>query len=89
MVDRTSNTVFYPSTEPLKILFKTNAQDNDFFKIPYGVSVEAFGSSTDTDDEIATFVCSGSKVTVGIVDDGGSGISSNRDLVGEVILRSQ
>lgn len=87
--DRTSDTVFYPSTDPLKISFKTSASDADTFNIPYGTAVEAFGSSTDTDDEIATFVCSGSKVTVGLVNDGGGQVNSDRDLVGEIILRSQ
>jgi hypothetical protein len=89
MADRTSNTTFYPGTDPALIHFKTNASDADTFTLPYGVAVEAVCASTDDDDEIATGVCSGSTVTIGLVDDAGSAVATDRDLAGYVILRNQ
>ena len=89
MADVSSATTFYEKGIPGMILFKTAASDGDYFKLPYGVAVEAICSSTDDDDEIATAVCSGSTVTIGLIDDEGNAQSSDHDIVGCVILKNQ
>ncbi len=89
MVDRTSNTIFYTKAIPGIIFFKTNASDGDTFKVPHGVAEGANCSTTDNDDVIASAVCSGSQVTIGLIDDAGSAETNDSDIVGFVILKTQ
>ena len=89
MTDRTSNTVFYPKCTPGLIFFKTNASDGDSFIIPYGQAEEAVCTSTDDNDEIATGVCSGSTVTIGLINDDGNAAGTDHDISGIVFLKSQ
>ena len=64
MADRTSNTTFYPSTNPVEIPFKANASDNDTMTIPYGVPEAVLGiNAEDDDDAIASASVSGGTVT--------------------------
>lgn len=89
MVDRTSNTIFYTKGMPGIIWFKTNASNGDTFLIPHGVAEEAFGSSSGDNDAIATFTALGSKVTISLIDDAGSAVSADADIIGNVILKTQ
>ena len=89
MGDVTSATVFYPGTDPTIMHFKTAASDGDYFLIPFGQAVEAVCASTDDDDEIATGVCSGSTVTIGLIDDAGAASGTDHDIAGYVVLRQQ
>ncbi len=90
MVDRTSNTIFYPSTEPNRIPFKTNASNGDTFLIPYGIpeAVEGLNAEDDS-DAIASASVSGGAVQIGLVDDAGANITADTDIVGAVIIKSQ
>ncbi len=90
MVDRTSNTIFYPSTDPIRIPFKTNASNADTFLVPHGVleAVEGMNAEDDNDAIVSASV-SGSEVTIGLVDDAGSNITADTDIVGTALIRSQ
>lgn len=89
MVDRTSNTVFYTKGLPGIIFFKSNASDGDSFKIPHGVGEEVHCGTTDDDDAIASGSVSGSTITLGLIDDAGSAVGADADIVGYVILKTQ
>jgi len=90
IADRTSNTTFYPSTNPDRIAFKANASDNDTITIPYGVPEAVLGiNAEDNDDVIASAGVSGGTITFGLIDDAGSSETADSDLIGEVILRKQ
>jgi len=89
MVDRTSNTTFYPSTDPNVIRGVTNASDNDSFTIPYGKLVDCFVSNQDDDDIIVSADVSGITVTLGCINDGGTAHNTDFDIVFEAILTDQ
>lgn len=90
IVDRTSNTTFYPSTNPDRIAFKANASNDDTIIIPYGVPEAVLGiNAEDNDDVIASASVSGGTITFGLIDDAGSAEGNDSDLVGEVILKKQ
>ena len=90
MADRTSNTTFYPTNDPLKLEFKCNASNADTFTIPFGVPTAVLGiNSEDDDDAIASASVSGGTITLGLVDDAGAAVTADTDLVGTVILKSQ
>ena len=90
MVDRTSNTTFLPSIHPDRIPFRSNASDGDTFTIPFGQGLAVLGmNSEDDNDAIATATVSGSVVTLGLIDDAGSAVGTDTDIVGEVVLTSQ
>lgn len=90
IADRTSNTVFFPGSNPLEIGFRSNASDNDTFTVPYGVPDRVVGcNAEDNDDDIASASVSGGTVTLGLVDDAGSSDTADTDIVGFIILRNQ
>ncbi len=89
MVDRTSNTAFYPSMDPSIIKGVVNASNNDTFLIPYGVLTDCMVSSQDDDNAIVSADTSGSKVTLGCVNDSGSAIGTKFDIVFEAIIKAQ
>jgi len=90
MADRTSNTVFFVSTFPDRIGFRSNASDGDTFSLPYGGAFAVLGmNSEDDNNAIATATVSGSVVTLGLIDDAGAAVGTDTDIVGEVVLTSQ
>ena len=90
MADRTANTTFQPSTDPLRISFRSNASNLDTITIPYGVPDKVVGiNSEDDDDVIPSAVVSGGTITFSLVDDAGTSITVDTDLVGTVLLRRQ
>lgn len=90
MADRTSNTTFYPSADPLTIPFKANASDNDTITIPYGVPSMVNGmNAEDDDDAIPSASVSGGTITFGLIDDAGASVTGDTDIVGEIVLKSQ
>ncbi|MAG76361.1 MAG: hypothetical protein CL811_06325 [Colwelliaceae bacterium] len=90
MVDRTSNTTFYPSTDPGAIRFKTNASDGDTFVIPYGVPETVLGmNAEDNDDVIASAAISGGAIVLGLIDDAGAADTADTDINGTVLLKNQ
>lgn len=90
MVDRTSNTTFYPSNDPAAIPFKANASNDDTIIIPHGIPTAVKGINVeDDDDAIASASVSGGTITFGLVDDEGAAITGDTDLVGEIILKQQ
>lgn len=90
MADRTSNTIFYPSINPERLAFKANASDGDTITIPFGVPEAVLGiNSEDDNDAIATASVSGGTITFGLIDDAGSAVGTDTDLVGEVKLKTQ
>ena len=90
MVDVTSATVFYPSTNPDRIAFKATASDNDTILIPYGIPIAVIGVNAEDDDNaIASASISGGSILFGLISDSGGAISADTDLVGEIILKAQ
>jgi len=89
MADRTTSTVFYPSTDPTILRGKTNASDNDTFTIPYGQLKDCMVSSQDDNDAIVSADTSGSVVTLGCIDDAGATVSVDFDILFECIIRVQ
>jgi hypothetical protein len=90
MADRTSNTTFYPSVDPLRIDFKANASNGDTITIPYGVPEAVLGiNAEDDNDAIASASVSGGTITFNLVDDAGANVTSDTDLVGTVLLKAQ
>lgn len=90
MADRTSNTTFFVSTNPDRIAFRSNASDGDTFDIPYGAGTAVLGMNAEDDnDAIPSATVSGKTVTLGLIDDAGSAVSTDTDIVGEVLLQSQ
>lgn len=90
MADRTSNTVFFPSTNPTKIDFRSNASDGDTITIPFGVPDAVLGmNSEDDNDAIATASISGGTITFGLIDDAGSAVAVDTDIVGTVRIKTQ
>ena len=90
MVDRTSNTTFQPSTDPLRISFRSNASNADTITIPYGVPDKVVGiNAEDDDDAIAAATVSGGTVTFTLRDDADAAITVDTDLIGDIILRNQ
>lgn len=87
MTARTAN--LYPVCLPGLAIGKVTAADGDTFTLPFGNPVECMISTTDDDDGIASGVCSGRTVTVGLIDDAGVAISSTTDLIFTAILVSQ
>lgn len=90
IADRTSNTTFVTSTDPSRITFRSNASDGDTITIPYGVPERIVGiNAEDDNDAIASASVSGGTITFGLIDDAGSAVGTDTDLVGDVILRNQ
>jgi len=90
MADRTTNTTFFPSTEPVKISFRSNASNADTITIPYGVPEAVLGiNSEDDDDVIPSASVSGGTITFSLVDDTGTAITVDTDLVGTILLKTQ
>ena len=90
MVDRTANTTFFVSTFPDRIAFRSSASDGDTFTMPYGGGAYVLGmNSEDDNNAIATATVSGSVVTFGLIDDAGSAVGTDTDIVGEVVLTTQ
>lgn len=89
MADRTSNTVFYTKGLPGIIWFKANLENGDYFILPHGVAEEAMAAASDDNDVIATCVCAGSKVTIALINDEGSGVATDQDIIGHAILKTQ
>ena len=90
MVDRTSNTVFFPSTVPNKIGFRCNGSNADTFTIPFGTGDRVQGMNAEDDpNATASATVSGSVVTLGLRDDTDSAITADTDIVGEVELVEQ
>ena len=90
MVDRTSNTAFFPSTVPNKIGFRSNASNADTFTVPFGQLQAVLGMNAEDDtNALASATVSGSVVTIGLRDDTDSAITADTDVIGEVLLREQ
>lgn len=90
MADRTANTIFFPSNNPARIGFRSNASDADTITIPFGVPDAVIGiNSEDDNDAIATASVSGGTITFGLIDDAGSAVGTDTDLIGEIALRQQ
>lgn len=90
MADRTANTVFFPSIDPTAMRFRANASDGDTITIPFGVPDAVLGmNSEDDNDAIATASISGGTITFGLIDDAGSAVGTDTDIVGTVKLRAQ
>ena len=90
MADRTTNTTFFPSVVPNRLAFRSNASDGDTFTMPFGTGSAVIGlNAEDDNDAIASATVSGSVVTFGLIDDAGSAIGTDTDIIGEVILVQQ
>ena len=90
MADRTANTVFFNSINPDRISFRSNASAADTITLPYGQALAVFGMNPEDDDDvIPTATVSGSVITFALVDDAGTSITVDTDLIGEVLLVSQ
>ncbi len=90
IVDQTSNTVFFPNSDPNKITFKTNASNGDTFLIPHGIPEAVEGLNAEDDSNaIASASISGGAIQIGLVDDAGANVTADTDIIGTVNLRSQ
>lgn len=90
MADRTANTVFFPSTDPLRISFRSNASDGDTITIPYGVPNRVVGiNAEDDNDAIASASASGGTITFGLIDDAGAAVTVDTDLIGDILIANQ
>lgn len=90
MADRTSNTTFFPTSDPIRLAFRSNASNADTFSVPFGQGISVNGMNAEDDsDAIASATVSGSVVTIGLVDDAGSNVSADTDICGEIVLKSQ
>ncbi len=91
MVDKTSDTVFYPTAEPNVIRGKTNASNTDTFLIPYGQLVNCIVNAEDDINALTNATVSGSKVTLTVTDssDGTTAITADTDINFIATLRSQ
>ncbi len=91
MTDMTSSTSFYPTTDPIMIRGKTNASNNDSFKIPYGQLLNCIVNAEDDINALTNATVSGSTVTLTVTDssDGTTAITVDTDINFIATLRSQ
>jgi len=91
MADRSTSATFYPSNDPNIIRGRINAENDDYFLVPYGTLVDCLISSQDDDDIIVSADCAGAKITLGCVSDDGNALAAGNDfdMVFKAIIKTQ
>jgi hypothetical protein len=89
MVDRTTNTSFYPSSDPSVVWGKSSASNGDHWIVKNGTLESCMVQAEDDDDAIATASVSGSTITLALTDDAGANITGDTDIVFVARLKNQ